>query len=79
MFSKPKFNEENMKMHVLTAAMMPLPRSVAGSRDSRNQNFKRSGIKYEEPDKSQNQLRPKYSGNNSRSSQNKLFGLLFNC
>jgi hypothetical protein len=43
-------------MHVLAPAMMPLPRSLAGSRDSRNQNFKRAGIAYEQPDKIQNNL-----------------------
>ena len=56
MFSKPKLNEENTEKHVFAAAMMPLPRSVAGSRDSRNLNFKRSGVKYEAPDQAQNQV-----------------------
>jgi hypothetical protein len=58
MFSKPvKPQEEYIKWELQREdAKMPLPRSVAGSGDSRKQTFRRSGISFQGPDEKQNAI-----------------------
>ena len=52
-FSKPAVKEEDEKVPTITSIKMPLPRSIAGSGDSRNQTYRRSGVSFKGPDQEQ--------------------------